>query len=143
MYRIGRWALHSRRRRPVLVLARLLRLFVRNIYGIEMYWTSNIGRRFKVAHQGAMVIHEFCTIGDDCVIRQGATIGAVEGEAEEWTTEGAPILGNNVSIGAGAMILGKVKIGNNVRIGPNAVVTTDVPDNATVYAPPARVIPWG
>jgi serine O-acetyltransferase len=136
MYRLGRWAAEEpRKRRPFLWIAKLLRLYIRNFYSIEMYWSANIGRRFTIGHQGAIVMHQLCTIGDDCTIRQGVTIGV----ADEWDPSGGPVLGNNVDIGAGAMILGNVRIGNNVRVGPTAVVTTDVPDNSTVFAPPSRV----
>ena len=139
MYRLGKWAAHSPRRRPFLVVAKVLRVLVRNFYGIEMYWEADIGRRFTIAHQGAMVIHQFCTIGNDCVIRQGVTIGS----ADMFDPDGGPVLGNNVDIGAGAAIIGKVRIGNNVRIGPNAVVITDIPDGSTVFAPPSRTVSWG
>jgi serine O-acetyltransferase len=141
MYRLGRWAAECPRSRWLVVRsAATMRFFVRNVYGIEIYWHSEIGRRLYIAHQGTIAIHPFSKIGDDCVIRQGSTIGASE---EVEADEEAPILGNNVQVGAGAMVLGKIKIGNNVRIGPNAVVTTDVPDNSTVMAPPSRIITWG
>jgi serine O-acetyltransferase len=138
MYRLGRWATGSPSRRPFLTLAKVLRVLIRNFYGIELYWEADIGRRLTIGHQGAMVIHQFCTIGNDCVIRQGVTIGS----AEDFDEDG-PILGSNVDIGAGAAIIGKVRIGNNVRIGPNAVVITDVPNDSTVFAPPSRTISWG
>jgi serine O-acetyltransferase len=139
-YRIGRWAAkHARRRLPALVFAHVLHLFVRNFYGIDLYWTSRIGRRFLIGHQGAIVIHRYCTIGDDCTVRQGVTIGA----ADEWDPAGGPMLGDGVDIGAGAMVLGDIRIGSRVRIGPNAVVTTDVPDDSTVFAPPSRIVSWG
>jgi serine O-acetyltransferase len=117
-----------------------MQVVIRNFYGIELYWSSEIGRRVEIAHQGTIALHPHCRIGDDCVIRQGSTIGASE---ERDPSSEAPILGDNVQVGAGAMVLGKIKIGNNVRIGPNAVVTTDVPDNSTVMAPPSRIITWG
>ena len=85
-----------------------------------------------------MVIHQFCKIGDDCIIRQGVTIGS----ADVFDPEG-PTLGNHVDVGAGAAIIGKVHVGNNVRIGPNAVVFTDVPDGSTVFAAPSRTVSWG
>lgn len=143
MYRLGRWAAQgSKYRRPFLALAYVLRLFVRNFYGIELYWEASIGRRFCIGHQGAIVIHKYCTIGDDCVIRQGCTIGVTVSE-DHFGPETAPQLGHNVDIGAGAVIVGKVRIGNNVRIGPNAVVSTDVPDNSTVLSPASRIVSWG
>jgi serine O-acetyltransferase len=141
MYRVGRWAQQRPLKRWIFLrLAATLRFFIRNVYGIELYWSSEIGRRLYIAHQGTIALHPNCTVGDDCVIRQGCTIGASE---ERLPEEEAPILGNNVQVGAGAMVLGKIRIGNNVRIGPNAVVTTDVPDNSTVMAPPSRIITWG
>jgi serine O-acetyltransferase len=141
MYRIGHWAeQRPARRRPFLWLAGIMMFFIRNFYGIELYRTSDIGRRMYIAHQGTIALHPFCKIGDDCVIRQGSTIGASE---EFDPTAEAPIIGNNVQVGAGAKILGKITIGDNVRIGPNAVVMTDVPANSTVMAPPSRIITWG
>jgi serine O-acetyltransferase len=141
MYRIGRWAAQQPRKRWLFLrLAATMRFFVRNFYGIELYWSSEIGRRLYIAHQGTIALHPQCKLGDDCVIRQGSTIGASE---ELDPDEEAPILGNNVKVGAGAMVLGRIRVGNNVRIGPNAVVTTDVPDNSTVMAPPSRIITWG
>jgi serine O-acetyltransferase len=141
MYRIGRWASQRpSRRKPFLWLASAMAFFIRNFYGIELYWTADIGRRLYIAHQGGILLHPHCKIGDNCVVRQGSTIGASE---EMDATAEAPVLGDNVQVGAGAMVLGKIRIGNNVRIGPNAVVMTDVPDNSTVMAPPSRIITWG
>lgn len=140
MYRIARWASGGPRyRRPLLAITYIMHVFIRNVYGIELYREASIGRRFVIGHQGGIVIHQYCTIGNDCMIRQGATIGAVD----DFTPESAPIIGNNVEIGSGAVIMGKIRVGDNVRIGPNAVVSTDVPDNSTVFAPPSRIISWG
>jgi len=139
MYRLGRWAREKPIRRPWLFLAKVLHVLIRNGYGIELYWTARIGRRFMIAHAGTIVIHRFCTIGDDCIIRHGATIGA----ADEWDRKLAPVIGNAVEIGAGAMVIGKVVIGDNVRIGPNAVVTTDIPSNSSVFSPKPRIVSWG
>ena len=141
MYRIGRWASQgSSRRQPCLWLASAMAVFIRNFYGIELYWTADIGRKLYLGHQGSILFHPHCKIGNNCVIRQGTTIGA----SEEWDPDAeAPVLGDNVQVGAGAKVLGRIRIGNNVRIGPNAVVMTDVPDNSTVMAPPARIITWG
>ncbi|MPR12984.1 serine O-acetyltransferase [Microvirga tunisiensis] len=140
MYRIGRWAAEAPLpRAPALWFAKVLHVFIRNFYGIELYWDAKIGRRFTIGHQGGIVIHQFCTIGDDCMIRQNATIGA----ADHFSPELAPVIGNNVEIGAGATIIGKIRIGNNVKIGPNAVVTTDIPDSSTVFAPASRIVSWG
>lgn len=140
MYRFGVWRMSVRfriLRIPLSILYRMMHRYVRNHYGIELHYTARIGRRFHIAHQGGIVIHEHAVIGDDCLIRQGVTIGA----AGEYDPAKAPRLGNKVDVGAGAMILGKVTIGDNARIGPNAVVMMNVPANSMAVAQPARVIP--
>lgn len=137
--RFGVWRMRIRSRAlraPLSVLYRTLHRFVRNRYGIELHATAQVGRRLCIAHQGAIVIHEFATIGDDCTIRQGVTLGA----AGEYRIDAAPVLGDRVDVGAGAMILGRVRIGDDARIGPNAVIMTDVPEGATAVAPPPRII---
>lgn len=80
---------------------------------------------------GIIITHN-AEIGSNCTIYHNVTIG--EGK------NGAPKIGNNVLIGAGAIVIGKVQIGNNVKIGAGCVVTTDIPDNATVVMEKPRVI---
>ena len=143
LYRYGTWA---RSRRPYLaraffsIIYIVLNGFIRNTYGIEIYHTARIGRRLHIGHQGCIVIHQYATIGDDCVIRQGVTLGIAGIERGETGSEHAPVLGDRVDIGVGAVIIGKVSIGNDVNIGPNAVVLTDVRANMTVMAPPPRMM---
>jgi serine O-acetyltransferase len=139
MYRFGVWRMGIRRRWlrvPCSALYRMMHRHVRNHYGIEVHYTARIGRRFRIAHQGAIVVHEFATIGDDCTIRQGVTIGA----AAQYSVDEAPVLGDRVDVGAGAAIIGKVTVGDNARIGVNAVVMGNVPAGTTACAAPARVI---
>lgn len=139
MYRFGVWRMQRSKliRMPLSVMYRWMHRRVRNRYGIELHYTATIGRRCRIAHQHGIVIHEHAVIGDDCTIRQGVTIGA----ASDATYRDAPTLGNHVDIGAGAMILGKVRIGDHARIGPNAVIMMNVPAHAMAVAQPARVIP--
>jgi serine O-acetyltransferase len=140
VYRFGAW---TRGLRSLVLMAITHRIYIslhryiRNHYGIELSWRAKIGRRFHIGHQHAIVIHQWATIGDDCTVRQGVTLGV----GAEFSPESAPVLGNRVDIGAGAMIIGKVRIGDDVRIGPNAVVMHDVPSNTSVIAPPARYLP--
>lgn len=82
-----------------------------------------------------IIVNPNAIIGEHAYIYQQVTIGD-NGKGEY----NAPVIGDNVVIGAGVKILGKIKIGNNVKIGANAVVVEDVPDNATVVAPRARII---
>jgi serine O-acetyltransferase len=126
---------------PVTIVYRIAYAFVRNFYGIELPLTTRIGRRLFVGHQHGIIVHHNAVIGDDCLIRQGVSIG------QERPTPGVPIgevpgpkLGNRVEVGAGAMIIGNVTIGDGVRIGPNAVVMTNVPAGAIVTAPLSRIM---
>ncbi|BAZ08390.1 serine O-acetyltransferase [Calothrix sp. NIES-4071] len=109
---------------------------VRNIYGIELPPNVKLGRRVVIEHQGAIVIHEYSSIGDDCIIRQGVTLGM---RRNDCPTE-APSLGRNVDVGAGAKILGNVTIGDNAKIGANAVVLCNVPAGRTAVGIPAKII---
>ena len=90
-----------------------------------------------IGHQGAIVIHDRAEIGDECLIRQGVPLGA-SSHHRAWE---APKLGRGVQVGAGAMILGDIKIGDGAAIGANVVVTCDVPPMATVLSEPARIVP--
>ncbi|MGH2628918.1 MAG: serine O-acetyltransferase [Anaerolineales bacterium] len=139
MYRFGVWHLGIRQpllRKVVGRAYKALHRYIRNHYGIELRCSAKVGRRLLIAHQGAIVIHGYAEIGDDCVIHQGVTIGS----ANDFTVAKAPRLADNVQVGAGAMVLGKVVVGAGARIGPNAVVMTNVPAGATVVAGPTRTI---
>lgn len=83
-------------------------------------------------------ISQGAVIGENCTIFQQVTIGS--NTLKDSRGFGAPHLGKNVYIGAGAKIIGNVKIGDNCRIGANCVVTSDIPDNATVVLEHPRVI---
>ena len=84
-------------------------------------------------HLNGIIISHFAEIGKNCTIYQQVTIAQDENDK-------AAIIGDNVVIGAGAKIIGNVRIGNNVKIGANAVVVKDVPDNSTAVGVPARII---
>lgn len=143
VYRFGIWA-RTRRSGALRFIAalvhRYVNRFVRNVYGIEISFNATIGRRFCVGHQGGIIVHQFAVIGDDCIIRQGVTLGIGGVSRGNSGPETAPELGDRVDIGAGAVVVGKVRIGDDVNIGPNAVVMVDVPPFTTVIAPPARFI---
>src|SRR5690554_216767 len=105
VHRFGVWRMGVRfaplRKIYSYIYHRLYR-YIRNHYGIELYYTTTVGRRFHIGHQGAIVVHHHAVIGDDCTIRQGVTIGA----ARLGPGRQPPIIGNRVSIGAGAVIVG-------------------------------------
>ncbi len=114
-------------------------LVVRNVYGIELPETVQLGRRVRIAHQSGIVIHPNTVISDDCVIRQNVSLGAARGDAARTQLQ-APRLGRGVSLGAGAVVIGGVRIGDGAWVGPNAVVMTNVPAGATVLAAPPRIM---
>lgn len=139
VYRFGVWRMgipSKLLRAPLSVLYRILFRKVRNTYGIELPYTAKVGRRVVIEHQSAIVIHGHCEIGDDCIIRQGVTLG---NRYLEKPLE-APKLGRRVNVGAGAKIFGAVTIGDGASIGANAVVLQDVPAGATAVGIPAKII---
>lgn len=120
---------------PLRVLGRAGYVLVRNVYGIELPAPVRLGRRFRIAHAGGIVIHPHTVFGDDCLVRQNVTIGAAgNGDFQE----NHPTFGDRVDIGAGAVVMGRVRIGDDVTIGPNAVVMTDVPSGTVVVSPQPR-----
>ncbi len=123
-------------RAPLSILYRALYRKIRNVYGIDLPYTVQLGRRVIIEHQGAIVIHGYCCIGDDSIIRQGVTLG---NRYLERPFE-APKLGDRVNVGAGAKILGAVSIGSDVNIGANAVVLLDIPPGKTAVGIPAKIL---
>lgn len=104
--------------------------------GIEIHPGAQIGRRCYIDHGMATVIGETAIIGDDVLMYHSVTLGAVKNDK----VKRHPTVGNNVMIGAGAVILGDIKIGDNVKIGANSVVLKDVPANSTAVGSPAKII---
>ncbi len=104
--------------------------------GIEIHPAVKIGRRFFIDHGTGVVIGETTEIGDDCTLYQGVTLGGTGKD----TGKRHPTLGDHVMVGAGAKVLGPIRIGNNVQIAAGAVVLTDIPDNCTAVGIPARVV---
>lgn len=107
-------------------------------YGIGIQYSTEIGPGFYIGHIGGIVVHNNCIIGKNCNISQGVTLG----QTNRGERKGTPMIGDNVYIGPGAVVIGKIKIGNNVAIGSNCVVTKDVPDNAVVVGVPGKVISY-
>lgn len=101
--------------------------------------TAEIGGGFVVAHVGGIVIGGGVIIGENCDIRQNVTLG---GNYGKLSTEGRayPVIGNNVSFGAGCVVVGPITVGNNCVIGANSVVNKNVQDGVVVSGIPAKVI---
>jgi serine O-acetyltransferase len=108
----------------------------RFLTGIEIHPAAVIGRRFFIDHGMGVVIGETTEIGHDVVLYQGVTLGGVSLEP----VKRHPTLGSNIVVGAGASILGPVRIGDGARIGASSVVVTDVPAGTTFVGIPARAV---
>lgn len=134
--RIGAYLRPRRVLRPLYVLTRIIGSHYSIRYGIVIPFGTRIGPGFFIGHFGGIVVSGLATIGRNCNISQGVTIGL----GSRGPRKGIPQLGDNVYIGPGAKVLGNIHIGNNVAIGANCVVTKDVPDNAVVVGVPGRVI---
>ncbi len=137
VHRFGVWRMTIRPkllRAPFSVLYGMLFRHCRNRYGIELPYTVRLGRGVIIEHQGAIVVHGACEIGDGCIIRQGCTLGLRR--LDDLTA--APILDDDVQLGAGAVVLGRIRLGKGARVGANAVVLNDVPAGTTVWGIPAR-----
>lgn len=126
---------------PLRVFAKILHRLASKIgeivLGIYIGANARIGRRCVIEHFGAIIIHSDAEIGDDVTIRQGVTIGIKSAAA----TRDAPVIGDRVDIGAGAKLIGKIRIGDDVVIGANAVVLTDVPARSIAVGVPATIRP--
>jgi serine O-acetyltransferase len=133
LHRIAHWLWRWRLR----WLARALSYFSRFLTGIEIHPAAKIGRGLFIDHGMGVVIGETAEIGDDCTLYHGVTLGGTTWRKEKRH----PTLGSNVVVGAGAKILGPIRVGDNARIGSNSVVVDDVPANATVVGIPGRIIP--
>jgi serine O-acetyltransferase len=139
IHRFGNWRMQIRprvARAPFTMLYQALYRSMRNIYGIELPYSARVGRRVVIEHQNGIVIHGNAVIGDDCIIRQGVTLGNRTLERPQE----APTLGNRVNVGAGAKIIGAVSVGDDAQIGANAVVHHDVPPGTIAVGIPARLV---
>jgi serine O-acetyltransferase len=139
VYRFGRWRYTIRwrwLRMPFSFLYKVLKLLSEVVTGIELPCEVTLGRRFRIDHFGGIVISGDAVFGDDCVIRNGVTVGL-----KHTGHRGAPTLGNRVDVGAGAKILGPIRVGDDVLIGANAVVLINVPSNSIAVGVPAKVLP--
>lgn len=119
------------------------RLFAIALRHLDQFlFACHIGSRAKIGdgcvfqHNGlGVVISEHAVLGDRCMVYQHVTIGALEDGSDE-----VPVVGDDVVIGANAILLGPIAIGNGVKIGAGSVVLHDIPNGATAVGVPARVL---
>ena len=121
---------------PLQFLTLIWQKAIEILTGISISSSVKIGHSFYIGHFGNIIVNAKAIIGDNCNISQGVTIG-VSGLDER---RGTPILGNDVYIGANAVIVGKISIGNNVLIGACSMVKDSLPDNSVALGVPAIII---
>lgn len=102
-------------------------------YGFQIPLATEIGRGFQILHFGNIVFNPTCTIGINCTVAQGVLIGQ--------SNRGVPRIGNQVWIGANAILVGNIVVGSNVLIAPGAYVNVNVPDNSLVIGNPCTIYP--
>src|SRR4249920_3810004 len=131
-YRLSHWL----KSYNVPFVPRAISQFARVLTGIEIHPSATIGTGFFIDHGMGVVIGETAEIGDYVTLFQGVTLGGTGKERGKRH----PTLGNHVVVGAGAKILGGIRVGDNVKIGANSVLLKSVPSNSTVIGVPARII---
>lgn len=117
-------------------LARLLSFMARLVTNIDIHPGAVIGKRFFIDHGAGVVIGETAEIGDDVTLYHGVTLGGTTWSAGKRH----PTLGDGVVVGAGAKILGAIRVGNRCRVAANSVVIEPVEDGMTVVGIPARAV---
>ncbi len=135
VYRFFRWCLE--RGLPTQPLRFLVERFVEITTGISIPVQAKIGRGLRIHHFGGIMIHPETVIGEYCTLYHQVTLGDLGG----WG--GAPHIGDRVTVGAGAKLLGQIKIGNDVFVGANAVVLTSIPSMSIAVGSPAVAKPRG
>lgn len=137
IYRFGRWRYGVRPaplRKFFSMLYKIAFKAIQVFTGIELPCEVEIGRHFTIDHFGGIIISGYAKFGNHCRICNDVVVG-LRGAYRP----GAPVIGDNVDIGAGAKLLGPISIGNNVVIGANSVVICDVPDNCSAMGVPAVI----
>lgn len=117
-------------------LARYTSQVARFFTGIEIHPGAVLGRRLFIDHGMGTVIGETAVVGDDVTLYQGVTLGGTGKEKGKRH----PTLGNNISIGSGAKLLGNITIGDNCRVGAGSVVLRSVPENSTIVGVPGHIV---
>lgn len=117
-------------------LADWVSMHARKVTGIEIHPAAQIGKNVFIDHGMGVVIGETAVVGDNCTIYQGVTLGGTGKDKGKRH----PTIGNNVTIGSGAKILGPFIVGDNSKVAANAVVLNEIPPNSTCVGVPAHIV---
>jgi len=137
VYRFGVWSNQRRFRLTRWLTSKcygLMKMVSEIVTGVDLDRGVKLGKGFHIVHPGMVYIHPETVFGDRCGVMHNVTIGTNMGA-------GVPVIGNDVFIGTGACVLGKVRIGDNVRIAANSLVITDVPADSVAIGVPAKICP--
>ncbi|MEI6796122.1 MAG: serine O-acetyltransferase, partial [Methanomassiliicoccales archaeon] len=126
---------HQQYLRGNFTLARGISYWARVLTGCDIHPGATIGNGFFIDHAIGVIIGETAIIGDDVSIYQGVTLGGVSSVGKRH-----PTIGDCVTIGTGATILGNINIGDHVKVGAGSVVVKDVPPHSTVVGIPGKVV---
>jgi serine O-acetyltransferase len=127
---------HALRAAGVPVLPRVIAYLSRALTGVEIHPAARIGGEFFIDHGSGVVIGETAEIGECVTLYQGVTLGGTGFQRGKRH----PTLGNNVTVGSGAKLLGPISVGDGAKIGANTVVVEDVPANSTVVGNPGHPV---
>lgn len=141
-FRLGRWVRRDLRipivKQLLHILTGLVHFAVSVVTKIDISLDGQVGGGLYLGHSGYVIVNTGATIGENCNLSPGVVIG----EGGRGGDRGSPVIGNNVYIGPGAKIFGALVIGDNVAVGANAVVNTSVPANAVVGGIPAKILSY-
>jgi serine O-acetyltransferase len=118
------------------LLPRIIAYTTRSVTGVEIHPAAEIGKEFFIDHGSGVVVGETATVGDRVTLYQGVTLGGTGFQRGKRH----PTLGDNVTVGSGAKLLGPIAVGDNAKIGANTVVVEDVPAGATVVGNPGHPV---
>ena len=127
---------HAMNEADVPLAPRVLAYVTRSVTGIEIHPAARIGREFFIDHGAGVVIGETAEIGERVTLYQGVTLGGTGFQRGKRH----PTLGDNVTVGSGAKLLGPIAVGDGAKIGANTVVIEDVPPQATVVGNPGHPV---
>jgi serine O-acetyltransferase len=129
-------AAHALLEARVPLLPRMIAYVARSVTGVEIHPAAEIGADFFIDHGSGVVIGETAVIGNRVTLYQGVTLGGTGFQRGKRH----PTLGDNVTVGSGAKLLGPIAVGDNAKVGANTVVVEDVPPGATVVGNPGHPV---